>query len=412
MNSDINNKIKEYLWFGYLQPKKIKQWIISDINSEEYDYMYDSFEDRLNHTFDDICSKISGKHIVPLSGGWDSRIILGELINRYNADEIETVTFGTPGQLDFDIAKYISKKTGIRCNAVNLKEVDFSWDALDRSLPTCPWTYVPDGHVNRMIFSNYKDNNVWSGFLGDPVAGSHFLKDSTNNLDKEYHKFTIRQKRTRFEFIHDEYVPEMPKGIFESDVFSYNEAFDFSIRQASCISPIIFPDGNWNYWKAVNDTPYKGFFLTPFADINWANYMLNAPRKLHENQNFYLSMSHKKLGRLMEYKAKQYWGYGMNDKFLPQLARFGIFARNRASYVVRNDSIRSAKMNNYIDFARSFREDKIWINNIEVARNILGDKSDFPIEYFDEIVKKHSEFQDRTQEILVLLGLALNLNRL
>ena len=44
-----------------------------------------------------------GHHIVPLSGGLDSRAILGGLLDAGLKDQITTVTFGTLGTWDYDI---------------------------------------------------------------------------------------------------------------------------------------------------------------------------------------------------------------------------------------------------------------------------------------------------------------------
>lgn len=61
-----------------------------------------------------------------LSGGLDSRAILGGLISAGLKDSIVTVTFGTPGTYDFDIGKKIATELGIKHELIDLTSVEMT----------------------------------------------------------------------------------------------------------------------------------------------------------------------------------------------------------------------------------------------------------------------------------------------
>src|SRR5690606_37560047 len=143
----------------------------SGYNIEEASALFDA-------VFDELITQASYKnHLVPLSGGWDSRAILGALLDRADKDKIHTVSFGTKGQLDFDLGKKISSTLGLPHIELDLRNVKLNWDNILSSVRTAPWTYVPDAYFNALAREVLNDTNVWVGFLGDPLTGSHLLQN-------------------------------------------------------------------------------------------------------------------------------------------------------------------------------------------------------------------------------------------
>jgi pyruvate/2-oxoglutarate/acetoin dehydrogenase E1 component len=61
-----------------------------------------------------------------------------------------TITFGVPGQLDYDIGLKVAKWAGVNDHAIDLRTIDFSWDKILDSVKKSPWTYVPDGYFNQL----------------------------------------------------------------------------------------------------------------------------------------------------------------------------------------------------------------------------------------------------------------------
>jgi len=121
--------------------------------------------------------RVSGKQkiAIPLSGGLDSRAILGAALECKEACDIITFTGGTPGTFDYEIGRRVAKYAGIRNVSMDhtvLRDYD---DEYRRQIVDS------DGMINsvfRFFLSDWErislfSSNVMVGFMGDPLAGSH-----------------------------------------------------------------------------------------------------------------------------------------------------------------------------------------------------------------------------------------------
>ncbi len=122
-------------------------------------------------------------HVVPLSGGMDSRIILAALCEFTEAKNIHTYTFGVPSAYDYEIPNSVAKKLGTKHTNFNAKDTLYTVDGLIRA------AVASDGNteifhplvLNRV--ADYYGSNVtfWSGFAGDLVGGAFGDKLSGEN---------------------------------------------------------------------------------------------------------------------------------------------------------------------------------------------------------------------------------------
>ena len=85
-------------------------------------------------------------YIVPISGGWDSRLILAAL--RERTDKVVTVTVGCPGQLDYEIAARVAEAACVEHVRVPSDQLSLEWRALAETTRHAPWTYQPDAFFN------------------------------------------------------------------------------------------------------------------------------------------------------------------------------------------------------------------------------------------------------------------------
>lgn len=118
--------------------------------------------------------------IVPISGGWDSRILLGAAVERFGRDQVLSVSFGSPGLLDYDLGKLASEHLGVEHIAIDLAQHEVSWEGLLDSVKSSPWTYVPDGYYNQLAIRSCqgtRNSVVLSGFLGEALTGGHPAAD-------------------------------------------------------------------------------------------------------------------------------------------------------------------------------------------------------------------------------------------
>ena len=111
--------------------------------------------------------------VVPLSGGMDSRIVLGLLREFFESHKIHTYTFGVPGAYDFDIANMVAQYAGTK--HVNFSASDTTYDVqglIRAARQSDANTEVFHPLVLNRVSDYYGSNaNYWSGFAGDLVGG-------------------------------------------------------------------------------------------------------------------------------------------------------------------------------------------------------------------------------------------------
>lgn len=112
-------------------------------------------------------------HVVPLSGGMDSRIILAALLEFTEAKNIHTYTFGVPGAYDYEIPNSIAKKMGTKHTNFNSDDTVYTIEGLVRA------AIASDGNteifhplvLNRVVDFYGLEANYWSGLGGDFTGG-------------------------------------------------------------------------------------------------------------------------------------------------------------------------------------------------------------------------------------------------
>jgi hypothetical protein len=122
-----------------------------------------------------LLERSPGPHVVPLSGGLDSRVILGALLERVARRDIFTVTYGVPGSDDFEIGNEIARRTGtkhlaldlsppVRWDVAELARIADLTDANNSVFHPSVWTQIVDAFGS--------DVTYWTGYTGDGVGGS------------------------------------------------------------------------------------------------------------------------------------------------------------------------------------------------------------------------------------------------
>ncbi len=212
-------------------------------------------------------------HVLPLSGGLDSRTILGGLLANVDRERIVTVTFGTPGTLDYDIGKAVATEAGVENRAYDLSPRSFPWtdklllkNAAEYARPTK--LFRARSALNYAFDELNAENCVyWSGFMGEASAGAHLPASESESWSAALSHFVDANfgvpQLTADDFGPREVLPDEPFA--ERSVLSFDEQLDYGIRQPYYIRPAaVFRDG----------------FETPFCSEPWLEFMLNAPREL------------------------------------------------------------------------------------------------------------------------------------
>jgi hypothetical protein len=334
-------------------------------------------------------------------------------MERFERSRIKTVSFGVPGQLDFDIGGQIASKFGLEHHAVDLSKVELSWENLLRSVKKSPWTYVPDGYFNNLAISQVARSPkdvVLSGFMGESLTGGHLSFALTEQ--EAVTGFLKTQRREKGIWLASpDYKPEVKLGSATVQKgMSYSELLDFSVRQTHCIAPIVTPQSPWRGWGGdmgcMASTGAR--MLAPFAHPEWAVYWLGVPRKLKRGQKLYLEMMHLKFSVLGAMPSK--YSLGTASRLGYFSARVWRRLQVQLERVFPKLRLSSKAGLNYLDYAQAFRQREDYKSVLDKAISYLQDKNVTPWLNLDEIRDEHMRFEENHENaFLVLIGLALNL---
>jgi hypothetical protein len=413
-----DERIHTYLWHGYLPPADVPEWFPLLVEQRPTDAGYTASEaaECLDALFDRLVSETPGPYVVPISGGWDSRLILAAL--RERTDKILTVTLGAKGQWDYELGACVAEAAGVEHLPVSLKDMKLEWKALEDAARRAPWTYLPDAlflsHTYRKALNQVGTGaSIWSGFLGETLTGGHFHP----NCD---HESTIsarerfQQGQRRMPAMHCAPSRQLPRYQARPDTcpscMSEGEFLDLNVRQRGCIAGIVLGKA-WEGWTAGQGEFEKGVqVVAPFADAQWGAYWLNAPRRYHKGQALYRRMAETRFPELFAIPSKNTWGHKRNQRGRQGLARLFHGARNRLHRRFPLLPVRSRLMDNYLDFHQAFRKRDDYITAMETAIDVLKQRETTPWLDIDHLWAEHYRGKrDHAQALQVLLGLAVNL---
>jgi hypothetical protein len=236
------------LYFGYYPdtkdstlPKKVNNASQNGKITQDRSDLLERSIKCIEKTFEICIQSIptSKTHIVPLSGGLDSRLILAALLKsrKIDNDNIKTVTFGSPHTWDFELSKQVAQSVGVKNNIIDLRSGNINWKTNDLKKAT-RWSGAPvpilESRVNMSIVEQFGRNDtvIWSGFFGDPSVGSHQPTNPANSWLEAIKHFINHNKIAEFEKYRTHFVPEttFPSSPFvERSVLSFEEQLDFAI---------------------------------------------------------------------------------------------------------------------------------------------------------------------------------------
>jgi hypothetical protein len=126
----------------------------------------------------------SGDVLVPISGGLDSRIILAGLVEILPIGKIHTYTYGYPGSYDFEIGNKVADLYGTDHRSYSLKDYRFSYEEeMEVSKRFDRQTHLFFHPPYNQIDSDFGLKNIWSGFLGGEIGGSHVREFPSESIE-------------------------------------------------------------------------------------------------------------------------------------------------------------------------------------------------------------------------------------
>ncbi len=416
MEKDLIN-IYRYLYFGYdindstasyisQYPLRLNKHVDIDIN-----HLTSIF----GSVFDEIKSYVNPytSIVIPISGGWDSRVVLGESLKHFPKTKIKTYSFGVPGQLDFDIGRTISNNLGLNHEEIDLSKVQVSWDKLLKSVSLSPWTAVPDAFYNQYALRTVAQEGdiMLSGFLGGPLTGGG-LKFTGNAREQIKNSFVNKQKRAKsVDLLPSNYSTSKLLPRFENTTdLSLSMFLYFYVRQLSYTYDIISNGEGWKGWNIDTGQLDKIKILAPFLHEEWVKFWMSISDDCKVNQSLYLKMMHQNYPELANIPSKYSLGLKPGKKMAYLKKKYTSKFKRGVYRLFPSMGIKSVEHLNYIDFDAAFREREDYIELLDQSINYLNENNSTPWLDIHEIKRTHMAYKaNHSNALLLIIGLALNL---
>jgi hypothetical protein len=224
---------------------------------------------------------VTGQQVVFLSGGLDSRTILGGLLQHFDRSEIVAATFGMPGEPDYDLATAVAAAAGVRHERLETSTVDWTTDGLVESILArqvpCP---APFGqrYLSYLLHTRLgREHAFWDGLCGDTVGG-FWAPDrdevwdwpSAVELFLEFHHIPATVPLLPDTFDPAAGIPAEP--FLPEDLIRYPEQLDWGVRQRCRTATRRLRDYRIN---------------TPFLAGAWLDFMLAVPSRYRHERYLY-----------------------------------------------------------------------------------------------------------------------------
>ncbi len=410
MNMLSDKSIAAFLYFGYVPQVKINfstpPWSLINKNSNtdpinaltEKDLItggVKALKNAISSTIKD-CDHEAG-HFLPLSGGLDSRAILGGLLENLNPSQIHTVTFGMPATWDFKIGNKVANYAGVRHESIDFSRI--LWNQSDLETFAARFeSPIPlfECFLFDQIYHQFSYDMVyWSGYMGDPLAGSHLLDTDSPSWDIAIQRFVNRSRYAKSallvgpEFNPKDLLPALP--LMNNSILSYDEQIDFAIRQEGYIKQVVMPK---NYDVRM-----------PFLDSHWVDFILTVPREFRIQQYLYKKILIKAFPVLFALPVKNNQGLPLNAlpwQHMKVRISLNLHSKLRQWFPSANRTVHPAI--NYIDFNEGLRS-KIDLKNVVFNNlNDLKKRQIVDSELIDLLWGRHQKKGINHSDALLLLA--------
>lgn len=298
-----------------------------------------------------------GLHVVPLSGGLDSRAVLaGLLAAGADPQDVVAVTVGTPGTLDFDIAIEVARQARVRHELIDLRQLALDAAALELALvrnASAGWAF--DVFYHRLIAERFgPDATYWSGFMGGELAGAHVRAAPGGSWESAVDDFIragrfCRSRRPAGPGAGGAHgVPAAPWC--DSATLAFGDQLDFGVRQDSYVRRTVIVRGH--------------DYRTPLLNDAWVRFILSAPRELRCNEALFKRILGATFPELFAIPTKNTAGLRLGAPDARVAAR--VRAMKIEAVIGGGSTLRALArrrmpvpfaMTNYVDFAAALRTD-------------------------------------------------------
>lgn len=393
MHSNID--INSFLILGYFVEYHNDSYKIVFSNIDKAKYRGCSEEELIDLGIEKFKSAIAKQfslnkqHVVPLSGGLDSRAILGVLLEFTEANNIHTYTFGTPGTLDYDIGNYVAKKAGTNHVSFPLAEYQYTMDELIDiakriDYQTVLFHHPPVWKIDKI----FGQATIWSGYVGDAVVGGHLKKYPSMNLVEAKERYLKSRALVRS-------IDLM--NCKKSELFEHFTCDCIEKEKLSLDEQLLFQEGCQKI--TAPHVLMKGYqYVTPFINNSWMNFMFSIDNKYRINQYLYRKMLLKAFKKLFSLKTKNSNGLPLNASYPSIFVKKVVRKTKKILNIFDNQDL------NYMDFDNAFRT-RADLKQI-IYENIMDLKNRKIVEWINivEIWQQHINKRANHADALIALA--------
>jgi hypothetical protein len=337
------------------------------------------------------------RHIVPLSSGIDSRLILGTLVRLGLREHIEAVTFGVPGTFDFDLGPRVARAAGVRHHAIDLSRIDLTGERMRRAWRAHPWTFPHEIACNHLVFEHFgREATYWSGSQANVIAGEHadlVAPDwpSACRLFADKKRFTRSIDLTPPGFRPESALPDEP--LLPGSALNGFQQLFIAVRNPSRNDPAQVPAGH--------------DIRMPFLRPGWVELLLTLPRSVLRGGRLYREIAAAAEPELFALPTKTTHGLPLRaPAWRVQIQRARLkAARLRARHFPSRTAGPNPRLN-YVDFDRELRDPTPLRHFVESSLRGLADAGVVPWLDPMALLARHQRAQANLGDALTLLATA------
>lgn len=343
-------------------------------------------------TFEEVYQK--GEHVVPISGGLDSRAILATLLEFTDASNISTYTFGTPKTYDYEIGNMVAKRFGTNHKSFSFNKYKFSTEKeVEVSQRIDHQTFLFHHPPLELLDQFYKDKMIWSGYIMDFIAGSYIPKNSENNIKLALDKVFLKDRYVKSINLTNSNINipslyTLPSGQVNKEHLSYEEQITIFNRLLKNSAPHIL---------------YKGFkYKIPVLDSKFFNFFMALGDEHRNDTNFYNIFLQREFPKAFSIPVKSKHGLQLTTSN----TRLNI--RKVKNKVIKSVNKYYPKLvhphTNYMDFNYGIRSRKD-LNDV-IYSNIMDLKNRNIVDWIDieDIYNSHMKKQANYADALIVLA--------
>jgi len=352
---------------------------------------------RLRETFSALFDP-NAEHVVPISGGLDSRLILGALLELMPAEKLHTYTFGIPGSYDYDLGCLIAKHAGTKHLALPLDGISYHksemLDFARRSQRQAMLFYHPPV---RELEQRYANAQIWSGYVGDAVVGSHLHTPPSASLLEAKRVHIKNRSMVRSMRLHrcpdEDLLPFVGGGDLDPAILTFDEQVLFAEAVRKFTAPLVLFDG------------FR--YLTPLINTPWMDFSFSVPNRFREHEALMISIARKAFPRLFALPTKNSLGLGLGTP-APIIRTLTLV--NKARKLLHQFAPRSVRYPHilYNDYNEAIRSSPDVRKIVLDALQDLRRRGITPWLDLDAIVKRHMRrLRNHGDALIVLASLEL-----